>query len=156
VEPVAWAFRQVTSVTAAAPSRQTARTANVDRDITAGTVQNQVRMLSAVAQTRRPTKREIEGSTRITLSAGVSAGRRTDTWREAFRATVLFSEAGGRRERRKAQERISSLSQLFGALRHSPHQMCVRCYTEGWDFATYCAALRPYRVALTRSSRSSA
>jgi hypothetical protein len=89
VEPVAWAFRHVTSVTAAAPSRKTVRDANVDRDITAGTVQSQVRMLSAVAHTRSPTKRELEESTRITLSAGVSAGRRTDTWREAFRATVL-------------------------------------------------------------------
>jgi hypothetical protein len=69
-----------------------------------------VRMLSAVANTRRPTKRKIEESTRITLSAGVSAGRRTKTSRDAF-ARRHFSEAGGCCGRRKAQERIWSLSQ---------------------------------------------
>ena len=79
VEPVAWAFRQVTSATAAAPSKKTVTDANLDRDMTAGTAQSQARMLSAVANTRRPTKRNIGESTRITLSAGMSAGRRADT-----------------------------------------------------------------------------
>jgi len=110
VEPAAWAFRHVTSDTAAAPSRQTARVANVDRDMTAGTVQSQVRLLSTVTNTSRPTKRKAGESTRTTLSAGASAGRRTETSREAF-ARRYFSEAGGCCGRRKAQERICSLSQ---------------------------------------------
>ena len=112
MEPAAWAFRHVRSVTAAAPTRKTPKDANVDRDMTAGTVQSQVRMLSTVTNTSRPTKRKVGDSTRTTLSAGASAGRRTETSREAF-ARRYFSEAGGCSRRRKAQERICSLPQLL-------------------------------------------
>ncbi len=101
MERVAWALRHVTSATPAPPSRKTARDANVDRDMTAGTVQNQPRILTAVANTRRPTERDIGERIRITLSAGWSTERRAKHPRNDS-LVRLAADA----DCRKAQERI--------------------------------------------------
>lgn len=107
MEPVAWAFRHVTSATAAPPSRKTARNANVDRDMTRGTVQDQIRMLRAVPNTRAPTKRDMGKSTRITLSTGGSAGVRTERPAKHPRDDTLVRLAAGAGRLRKGCHMLS-------------------------------------------------
>lgn len=101
MEPLAWALRHVTSVTAAPPSRKAARNANVDRDMTAGTVQNQVRMLSAVASTTTPAKGEMGARILVTLSTGASAGVRTERRAKHPRDDTLVRLAAGAGRLRK-------------------------------------------------------
>lgn len=58
MEPVAWPLRQVVRETAAPPSRKTATKANVDVDMTAGTV-HQPKRQRAVTNTKTATLRRM-------------------------------------------------------------------------------------------------
>jgi hypothetical protein len=139
-----------------------------------------VKMASAVATTSRPTERKIEECTRITLSAGVSAGTRTERHAKHSRGGTLVrlaAVAGAGRLRkgtevyhsrfrrdadsefdaRSARWAIESIARGRGFKTIPPSRaQPVRCYTKSWILPP--VLRRPPAVSslLTRSSRSPA